>query len=44
MLKKLDSRGHFLTILDSFRRGALYENIEKYQKLKDEMYGWFLSK
>lgn len=37
----LDDCGHFWTLMVSFKREALDENIGKYQFFKDEIYGFF---
>lgn len=41
-LRELDCCGHFWTIFISFRRRAMYKNIENIQNFKAQIMGFFL--
>lgn len=42
IMKETDGRGHFKTVLASFKRRALYEDTEKYLNFKAKIYEVFL--
>lgn len=44
LLRELDGRGHFYTVLISFRGRALYKDIEKYSNLKLKFIKFFFTK
>lgn len=44
LLRGLDGRDHFKTLLDFFKRRALYENIGKYYNLNEKICEFFFIK